>query len=631
MALFKPEVKDTGSTNVSAYAPSAMDYSGIGNFAKIIAAFEPEERKLTAEERKEIELRPLADVYAKADVIKQERGNSAADYYVKKSIIQFRKDNPHLASEITAYQDGLKKSGLEENVFENMLKSSVEAFQQTDEGKLKTQQRLNEYTDQYGNVDTDRLYAALYTDAQEYNTGIARINQLERDAKVNAGKESELIDSIGQRFYSVDTSAASVNASPQGIQRTIAFAKQNAKDTPEALTNASGFLKQQEIKRRAEFSSRLAANNIVKTDEEINNLMKVYNPNLYYSIAAIEAVSTMDKKYTTQASEQALANVVSRMPPGGVLLLDKPLSFNVAVEKGFIPSGELEKIGQPLKDALNNVNVEAVPKLPWDGVNPNPIKLPENYSPDDLSKNSQKETLNMFTEEAQKYVSSIPDQTKQEIMLKTEALLTTYKSGQVGSIMPGNLQASALSNAYLIQMYTAPDTAATNKNINTIFGDKAFTFISDISKQDPAIGSALGKQASTYAQYESSKQFNRFNQLYVGQIDNDIKSSPFILEEKNGSLELNVRSSFENDRYISQARIVKKGFGIEETKDSYRILGNWATTGFVGPFAAGQGKEMVEKIKNIQLLYRNSFRLPDQYGSTIREYILTMADQSGLR
>lgn len=639
MALFTPEVKDTGSTNVSAYSPPVMDYSGIGGFAKVLAQFEPEEKKISAEERQAIELQPLADIYAKGDEIRKQKGSAAGDYYVKNSIIQFRKNNPHLASEITSYQDGLKKAGLEENVFENTVKATVEAFANQPEGRLKQQERLIEYTDKFGNVDTGRMYSALFADAAEYNAKQARMNQLEMDSKAaSVSKEQrdasrdQLTLEIVSSFAAQDASAAKISSTPQGVLRTIALAKQNAKDSAEALTFASGYLKQEEANRRSLLISSFNSKGIQKTEDEINNLMKQSNPNLYYSIAALDAVSALDEKYRKQVSDQSAAQFVSRMPPGGMVLLDNPQGMRLAQELGLITNEEIGSLRTPLQEGLGIINIEGVNRLPWDGVNVAPESLPEEYSPSSTTKNDQTQILSSFTPETLNYIASIPNTDKQNIMLKAEAAMSTYTAGSVGNTIPGNIQAASLSYAYGIQVSsTEVNTPANIKNIEAIFGNKPMLFINDMLKHDPTIGNALSKQASQYGEYESSKQMNRFSQIYTAQINGDLANSPFILEEKNNDLELRVRPKFENDRYISQARIVKEGMGATETKDPYRIMRNWTATGVVGPFTGGQGDELVEKVRAIQLLYRNSYRLPEQYGSRVRAYIMTRASKVGLR
>jgi hypothetical protein len=72
---------------------------------------------------------------------------------------------------------------------------------------------------------------------------------------------------------------------------------------------------------------------------------------------------------------------------------------------------------------------------------------------------------------------------------------------------------------------------------------------------------------------------------------------------------------------------------LPENTDTFSIFTRWAKTGFSGVPAAGSGQpeNMVEKIKNIQLIYRNSFRLPQDHGEKVREYILNQVNSVGLR
>jgi hypothetical protein len=153
----------------------------------------------------------------------------------------------------------------------------------------------------------------------------------------------------------------------------------------------------------------------------------------------------------------------------------------------------------------------------------------------------------------------------------------------------------------------------------------------------------LNKNASVYAQYEASKQIERFGKLYVGQINADLANSPFILEEEGNVLTFKVRPEFENDKYIKLAkgsRAVPFGKGgpvtltATETADPYTIFSRWSTTGFTGVASAlstDQSAEMVSKIKNIQLLYQNSFRLEEAHGKKVREVILRQSNTIGLR
>lgn len=646
MALFTPEVVDIGGSNVRPYSPPVVDYSGIADIGRILASAVPEKPKMSAAERESIELQPLADIYAMGEEIRAQKGDAYADAYIKMSKISFAKNNPNLSSKIKSFEDTLTALGVEENVYETQVKSTIDVFTKTKEGALKNQVRLTEYTDNSGNVDIAGYRAALFADALEYNAQEASLARIQNEKLIKEDKENKLITNIVSNFKNnVDAPTNAILRSNQGLAKTLEIIQQGGADTPEAMVQASQMLLVEESSRKATLKAKLSENGIIKTDAEIDNLMKQANPALYYSINALEGAASLDKKYLEQMDARSLAIFVSRVPSDSptALTLSNPEAMKLFKETGLITT-EIEN--QMKEDVIKRIfkpDVELLP-LSWMNVNVTPTTLPENYSPSNTSSRDQAVLLDMFTPETRNFVKGASDSTKEDILVKTKAYLDIYKKGDVGTKIPGNIQAQNLSSAYAVQVIgTELETDANSKNINLIFGDKALTFINDMMKEDPTIGASLNKNASVYAQYEASKQIERFGKLYVGQIQNDLANSPFILEEEGNVLNFKVRPEFENDKYIKLAKGSKAvSFGkggpstltVTETVDPYTIFSRWSTTGYTGVASAtttDQSSEMVAKIKNIQLLYQNSFRLEEAHGKKVREVILRQSNFIGLR
>lgn len=644
MALFTPEVQDIGGTNVRAYNPPVMDYSGIADIGRILASAIPQKPQMSAEERDAAALQPLADIYAKGEEIRAEKGDAYADTFIKMSKINFLRKNPNLATKVTAFENAQAALGVEENVFETEVNATVDAFRKTEDGALKAQLRLNEYTDRTGNFDAAGYNAALFADALEYNTQQAMLKSIQNEKIAKEDKDNKIITNIVKNFKdNVDAPTNTLLRSDQGLMKTLELIQQGGVDTPEAMVRAAGLLSVEEANRKAKLKAKLSENGIIKTDAEIDNLMKQANPALYYNITALESLSTLDEKYLKQMKDATMVGWVTRVPADSATALSllNPEAWSLYRENALITEETLTQMKDEEISKMFDPNVEFVP-VAWKNVNTAPALLPENYSPADVSSKEQELILDMFSPETKKFVQGSNDATKESVLAKTKAFLDIYKKGDIGTKIPGNLQAQALSHAYAIQVVgTEVETAANAKNINTIFGDKALTFISDMAQEDPTIGASLNKDASIYAQYEAKKQLARFNQLYVGQIQNDPSSSPFILEEEGNILNLKIRPQFEDDPFIKQAKqsdrfVVGRGVAVRlpENTEIFSIFSRWATTGIDGLASAtttDQSEEMVSRIKNIQLLYQNSFRLEEAHGKKVREFILNQANTIGLR
>lgn len=643
MALFTPEISSIGGSSVGAYSPPVVDYSGIGDIGKILTTFVPEEPKLSAAERENLQFKPLEDAYALAEEIRAQKGDAAADTYIKMEKIKFLKNNMNLAGKLKTFEETMGSLGVQENIYEKTVDMSIEEFQKTDEGKLKTQVRLNEYTDDTGNVNHVAMKAALYADAMEHNALTSRSNKMKLDVELKKATQEDLLAVIVNGFKEqYDDTTSKILQSKSGMERTIALAREGTADTSAMITNAMGILQAEEINRKAIFKKKLLEKGIVKTDNEIDDLMKQANPSLYYNKAALEAVSTLDKKYLEQVNDRNLAMMVTKVPEGPAsLAVTSPETMQLYIQNGILSVEEVGRLRQDTRDALYKPNVELVTKLPWQNVNSAPGMIPEDYSPNNLSANQKSTILDMFNPETKQFVENSTEATKVDIMNKTKGYLELYKKGTVGKEIPGDIQAVSLANAYAIQAVTTQlETDGNTKNINLIFGDKALTFIEDMMKTDPTIGSSLAKQASVYAQFESRKQIEAFNKLYIGQIQGVPDNSPFMLEVEGNNLAFKIKSEFEDDQYIKIAKqkdsfVMGRGISVKlpENTDTYSIFTRWAKTGFTGIPAAGssQPENMVEKIKNIQLIYRNSFRLPQDHGEKVREYILNQANSIGLR
>lgn len=643
MALFTPEINTTGGSSVSAFSPPVKDYSGIGDIGKILTSLIPEKPELSAAERENLQFKPLEDAYVMAEEIRAQRGDAAADVFIRTTKINFLKNNVSLAGKLKTFEDTLAGLGVEENVYENTVNMSIQEYQKTNEGKLKTQVRLNEYTDESGNVNSIGMKAALYADAMDYNAYTSKTDKMKIDVEMKKATQDDLLSVIITGFKEqYDDTTSKILQSKGGMERTIALAREGVADTPAMLTNAFGILQAEEANRKAVLKQKLLQSGIVKTDSEIDDLMKQANPALYYSKSALEAVTTLDKKYVEQMNDRGLATMVTKMPPGPAsLAVTAPNTMQLYIQNGILSVEEVGKLREDTRNAIYTPNVELVPTLPWQNVNSAPSMLPEDYSPSSTSTNDKATILDMFNPETKQFVEGATESTKVDVMNKTKGYLELYKKGTVGKTIPGDIQAVALANAYAIQAVTTQlETDGNTKNINLIFGDKAFTFIEDMMKSDPTIGSGLAKQASTYAQFESRKQIEAFNKLYIGQIQGVPENSPFTLETEGNNLTFKIKPEFEDDQYIKIAKqknslVMGRGVSVKlpENTDTFSIFTRWAKTGFSGvPAAAsGQPENMVEKIKNIQLIYRNSYRLPEDHGNTVREYILNQANLAGLR
>jgi hypothetical protein len=643
MALFTPEINTTGGSSVSAFSPPVKDYSGIGDIGKILSTLIPEKPELSAAERESLEFKPLTDAYSVADEIRSQKGDAAADVFIRTTKINFLKNNPNLAGKLKTFEETLAGLGVEENAYEKTVNMSIEAFQKTNEGKLKTQVRLNQYTDEGGNVNSIGMKSALYADAMEYNAYTSKVDKMKIDVEMKQATKDDLLAVIVTGFKEqYDDTTSQILQSKSGMERTIALAREGTADTPAMLTNAFGILQAEEANRKSVLKQKLLQSGIVKTDSEIDDLMKQANPSLYYNKAAIEAVSTLDKKYIDQINDRSLATMVTKMPPGAAsLAVTAPNTMQLYIQNGILSVDEVGKLREDTRNAIYTPNVEMVPTLPWQNVNSSPSMLPEDYSPSNLSSNDKAAVLDMFNPETKQFVEGSTEATKVDVMNKTKGYLELYKKGTIGKTIPGDIQAVALANAYAIQAVTTQlETDGNTKNINLIFGDKAFTFIEDMMKSDPTIGSSLAKQASVYAQFESRKQVEAFNKLYIGQIQGVPENSPFTLEVEGNNLTFKIKPEFEDDQYIKIAKqknsfVMGRGIStkLPENTDTFSIFTRWAKTGFSGVPAAGSGQpeNMVEKIKNIQLIYRNSFRLPQDHGEKVREYILNQVNSVGLR
>lgn len=656
MALFTPEVNEVRGSNVSPYSPPVVDYSGVASVGRmfseavsdIIKANEPP--KISAAERDMLDLQPITEAYRIGEEIRAERGDAAADTYVRMAKIQFVRNRPDLAGKLRTFEEAQAGLGVQENVFENTVKDVVDVFKKTSEGGLKTQQRLQEYTDANGNVDVAGMNAAMYADALEYNANEARLNSIKNKYEAKNATKDELISTILVGFKNqVDTTTNEILKSKGGLERTLQLAGQGAADTPEMLVNAMGLINNELEARRAALKVKFLENGLVVTETELENYMKQANPSLYYSKNALENVAGLDKKFVEQLDNRALASFATRFngDDAGILSVTNPNTLKLYIESGFFTEEELGALREKTRKAILTPNIETIPVLPWNNINSAPSMLPENYSPEDLSSKDKTQILDMFNAESRNWVQGSQDTTKEDVMEKAKGYLELYKKNQVGTKFPGNIQAAALSQAYATQVIsTSLETDANMKNINLLFGDKAFTFIDDMVKYDPTIGSALTKHASVYAQYEARKQFEAFNKNYVVQIQGTPENSPFMLEVEGNSLVFKVKPAFENDRYIRLAKggdvlppgesamsAFVRGRNIPEKTDIYSIFNTWARTGMTGAQAglSGEPEAMIEKIKNIQLLYQNSFRLQSGHGEKVREYILNQANTFGLR
>ena len=591
--LFKPEVRDTGGSNITAYTPPSMDYSGvISNIGQIFrtAMEEPEIKSPTEAERKAEALRNVSANMLKIDQIEDPT----------RKAVTFKSLQQNAYREYPMYVDDLNKffgevSGeiypstgmsLEEINRNNRLKWA----QEDPNGKLAVSEAMMSAP---GDVEQQQLMIdSAYYQQQRFESEIATIK------KEAEGKK----DLFELRARPVFQSRADEEYQKMFKSQNIEAILKSGESPSLALIDAA---KAQRAFVLGAITADINKNGLDPTTVKPETFMTQFDA----LIGMLEANSTIvDREFKNRANTdwvKSFSNssfMIQQWAAGKV----DPATFNWWLVNG---GGEKEFL------EITNNGVGAAAK---NGTNP------ESMGPA-LSDGSPTDSASTF---ASRYESVF----SRESLLKTfdakpawkpvvDSGLKTIQNYKLEGESPEFMEAShrAITSMFMVSLPEIDKAQDSMKpfNMKKLLSDKTFMIADSLSKSMPDKGMGMYNVINEYSKVSAAVLVNNF----INQMDviKDTEYVPFNIEvDEFGNLELVVnpaaarldptlKKAMGAFRYETRARgpvIVTEQMPTET--DPKKILANYASL-----MEGSNVNQILDIIESLKVLAKTSKKIPD--------------------
>lgn len=633
--LFKPEIGDVGGSNVSAYTPPSMDYSGIFNsLARTMDSFEREKGtvttpKLSEAEEKSIVLEPyLSKVqkilssdeipevkrYALVNGIKMEVARKHSSYRET-----FETALGSITSTLDPDGDPIQKE------YEAMTE-----FAKTETGQFARAQAFNMSIDNEGNFD-EGLYQAKLRESyySEIQTNNNLAVQKRRNEKYTASApELFRTDFAPKALEDIDKAIQNFSTG-QGVKALLEVAKSSGAfgaASPEAgqslaIADQIGQMRKwwdTELTRR-KVQAGYAVNDPQFSNEPLLLELKTLEDSFRN---AGTSMGTVLKSTNEQFKEATFAGLppklktfittVGIVPPGAAELITAAYVANEENRKGLTDLGKSSTIiGYDPRVSTAGTGTSTT----------NFIPSGPGISFQDIVSNLPEHDPKMV-----ELIISAPPAEKTMVLKNTANLIEGGKLSDDNTVTVAN---NNLAASYLIlntRLSGAAETGVTPLDQTKIFfGPKAMNLISEVQKKNPAFGESLYPQVNKAIQTETVRHFAMLDSL----IKNYFPNNPIILEVNNKNMvELKIDPAAKRDDPVFK-RLASLGLTTDE-----EILKAYQETYNLNPTMMKNIKDSIESM-NLYLMAANKFpdslkNSPDFAGTFIRQQLAALPRYGGV-
>ena len=633
--LFKPEIGDVGGSNVSAYTPPSMDYSGIFNsLARTMDSFEREKGRVTAPklseaEEKSIVLEPYLSKVQK--ILSSDEIPEVKRYALVNGI------KMEVARKHSAYRE----------TFETALGSitttldpdgdpiqkeyeAMDAFAKTETGMFARAQAFNMAIDSEGNFDEGLYQAKL---RESYYSEIQTNNNLALQKRRNekyAANAPELFrtDFAPKALEDIDK-AIETFSTGQGIKAILEVAKGSGAfgaASPEAAESLA--IADQIGQMRKWWDTEL-------TRRKVEAGYSVNDPQFSNEPLLLQLKTLEDSFRNAGTSMGAVLKSSNEQFKEVVLSGLSPLTKRFIAVAGSLPPGATE---------LYTAQALAMPEFREHIKELATVKTVIGLDPRVSTAGTGTSTTNFIPSgpgvSFQSMVSALPEHDPKmvEIIIsappaeKTAVLKNTAKLIEGGKLSDDNtvkVVNNNLAASYLIlttRLAGAAETGVTPLDQTKIFfGPKAMNLISEVQKKNPAFGESLYPQVNKAIQTETVRHFAMLD----GLIKNYFPNNPIMLEVNSKNMvELKIDPAAKRDDPIFK-RLSSLGLQTDE-----EILKAYQETYNLNPTMIKNIKDSIESM-NLYLMAANKFpdslkNSPDFAGNFIREQLAALPRYGGV-
>lgn len=597
---FAPDVGvDIGASNVRPYSPDPVDFSSLG---KAFSGLFPEATQPTEKDKESVYLAPFAQDLNR---ISQIEDPTKRDVYLRAAYTNALATMPEYGSQIKSVYEQFRGVALPTGSPLSIGEAMISDYLKTSDGQTAVVVATSKATRPDGTFDEQLYSASLSESAFRYNQELAVNARLEREVQIGDRKaevvwESEMLPGMIGKANNVFTQ---VTSSPV-VQSVL----KGQGDTVQVQTLIDG-LKAERSRLEAEFSQIKARTGITDPSEKYS--LKPAFAQFDSLITILETNSTtLQKAADTLVKDDAARFIVMAKDP-----LTR-MAFNDQNAKSQLLMGTLQRDPQRLSQMQEMflapsflTNVPAAPEADQGMAFARPT---ENLSIED-----RVAILPEFSREAIATVSQQTTEWKKEQIKGGLFLLNAFTPDTIKTADQAIGTADTLGFAYLSLIDRPQSSYSKPKDIQEIFGTKAFATMEAVAKASPATGAALFKQAHKYGQDEINKQADSLAANFATIADLDMNPFEVVIENGQVVLKLN-EEAVRSDPALKRAMVSAAGSVVggprggaarpREETDPYKVM-----EAYMGIFNRGAGRygEIVDHIKSLNILYQQMGRMPE--------------------
>lgn len=630
--LFKPEIKDIGGTNVTAYSPPTTDYSGIfSSIARTMDSFESKKAaapKLSEAEEKNLVLEPYLS--------KVQKILSSDDIPEIKKYAMVNGIKTEVARMYPSYNDVFEKATTTiTNVFDpdgDPIQKEYEAvakWGETENGTFSRAEAFNLAIDKEGSFDEglyqSKIRELYYKDIQDKNSLAVQ----KRRNEMNTEQSKELFRTDFAPNILKDISTSIETFSQGTAAKTLLTGLREGPFVPGSQEATSALLMADQVgllKKRweAEITRRKVEGGYALNDPAFNTealLVEITNLETALRTGG-ESVSKALSSMNEQTSIAFISNMPSALRATYELNKSTPqaVANTLSVAMMSLPENKvsMENYAKNFRTPTYDFN------LPMVGTGQT-SSLPNLPVGADQSISSIQASFPEFNSQMVPEVVSMSQGSKKNLLTRTT---TAIENAVIKDMDQAMVQAKELSASYLtlgLRLSGDAETGVTPlEQTKVFFGPKAMNLATEIQKKSPTEGEALYPQINKAIQTETLR-----HTAFLGtMLTRNFPNNPLVIRvNEKGMVELVIDPQAKKEDPVFR-RLTEIGFESDE-----EILNNLQTSMGINPSFFKTLKNSVESL-NIYLMAAN--RLPDSLknspdfaGIFIRDQLSTLPRYGG--
>lgn len=591
---FAPDVGvDIGASNVRPYTPDPINFSSLG---KAFSGLFPEASAPTEKDKESVYLAPFAQDLNR---IGQIEDPTKRDIYLRSAYANALVTMPEYGSQIKSVYEQFRGIALPTGSPITIQENMVNDYLKTSDGQTAAVIAASKARRPDGSIDETLYSASLSESAFRHSQELAANARLEREVQIGDRKaevvwEQEMLPGMIGKSNNV---FAQITSNPV-VQSVL----KGQGDAIQVQTLIDG-LKTERSRLEAEFTQIKARTGITDPSEKYS--LKPAFAQFDSLISILETNSTTLQKAADTLTKDDAARFITmaKDPLTRMALSDQNTKSQVLLS---IIQSDPQKLSQ-LKEFFMapsfTTDAKAIPEADQGMAFAKPT---ENLGIED-----RVAILPEFSREAIATVSQQTTEWKKEQIKGGLFLLNAFTPDTIKTSDQAIGTADTLGFAYLSLIDRPQSSYSKPKDIQDIFGTKAFAAMDAIAKASPATGAALYKQAHKYGQDEINKQADSLAANFATIADLDMNPFEVVIENNQVVLKLN-EEAVRSDPTLKKAMAAAAGAmapGDNRTETNpYKVMES-----YMGIFNRGAGRyaEIVDHIKSLNILYQQMGRLPD--------------------